>query len=192
MHIIAGLYRNRKLITPIRTKTRPTASHLREALFNICQTDIEGARFLDICAGSGGIGLEALSRGASFSTFIEHHRDAVNCIRQNIQSLNVQDHTQIFHGDIFKMLDFLKRKGETFDIIYADPPYHTKELAATNSESITEKLIKCIDESTLLGENGILFIEESFAYSPSIMDLTTLSLKKSRRIGAAVLQQYGR
>ena len=188
MYIISGMYRNRRLITPKRDQTRPTASQLREALFNICQTYIQDARFLDLYAGSGSIGLEALSREASFATFIEHSWEAVNCILQNIQSLNVQNQTQILQGDIFKMLNLLKKKKETFDIIYADPPYHT-QVKATN-ESMSEKLIRYIDESSLLMPHGTLFVEESFEFQPILRNLKTLVLVKSRRISSTVLQQY--
>jgi 16S rRNA (guanine(966)-N(2))-methyltransferase RsmD len=192
MHIIAGLYRNRKLIAPKRDQTRPTAGRLREALFSICQNYIQDVRFLDLCAGSGCIGLEALSRGAGFSTFIEHNREAVEAIRQNIKSLDVQNQTQILQGDIFKMLDLLKKKGESFDIIYADPPYHTTAQAKNGLIPISEKLIEYIDGSALLSPNGILFIEESFDHQPSLADLKTLALKKSRKVSCAILQEYER
>jgi 16S rRNA (guanine966-N2)-methyltransferase len=190
MHIIAGIHRNKRLISPKGLQTRPTASHLREALFNICQNDVVDSTFLDLCAGSGGIGLEALSRGASFVTFVEHHRDAAACIRQNIQLLNEENKSQILQGDVLRMLESLKKKGESFSLIYADPPYHTPALAKAGQISMSEKLIRLIDESLLLSPGGTLFIEEAFEYAPALTDLKSLVLKKSRRVSSAVLQQY--
>lgn len=190
MYIIAGSYRGRKLFTPKKSETRPTASHLREALFNICQNYIEDAYFLDLFAGSGAIGLEALSRGAAKSTFIEHHREAFHCIQQNIQALGVQDQAQVLQGDVFRMLELLEKKGEKFDLIYADPPYHTKQLAHSQHPSISEKIIQWIDAASLLKPGGVLFLEEAFEFQPHLDDLKTLKLKNSRRISSAILQQY--
>lgn len=188
MFIIAGLYRRRRLIAPKSQQTRPTAARLREALFNICQQTIEGARVLDIFAGSGAIGFEALSRGAQFVTFIETHKEAIDCIKANIVHLGVQDQTQILHHEAFSMLKWLGNQKQTFDIIYADPPYQT--YVPHSSLFYSAQIIQWIDTNPLLRSNGRLFVEEDFRFEPQIDALTTLSLKDSRRFGRTVLQQY--
>lgn len=179
--IIAGQYRHRNLATPKGDRTRPTTSQLREALFNICQGYIEGAHFLDLFAGSGAVGFEALSRGAASVVFIESDKLALKCIKQNVQSLQVEDQSTIYGGDVFRYLEYLQKKSVQFDIIFADPPYQLGQ---------SEKVIRFVDESSLLTENGVLFVEEASNFEPEIKDLKTLKLKNSRRIGSAVLQQY--
>ena len=188
MYIIAGLYRRQPLISPKGSQTRPTASRLREALFNICQQTIEGARFLDLYAGSGAMGLEALSRGAQSATFIDAHKEAIHCIKSNIAHLQVQEKTQLLRGDTFAMLKRLEEEGQIFDIIYADPPYRTPP--SSTSLFYSAKIIQWLDTHTLLASGGLLFVEEDFHSQPQIEQLETLKLKDSRRMGHAALQQY--
>lgn len=186
--IIAGLYGRQRLKSPKGEQTRPTSSRLREALFNICQHAIEGAQFLDIFAGSGAMGLEALSRGAQSATFIESHREAIQCIESNIQLLKVQRQCQILRGEAFAMLQLLERQGKQFKIIYADPPYQT--LAPHSSLFYSAQIIHWIDTHSLLIPGGVLFIEEDFRSQPQMDQLQTLQLKDSRRMGTAALQRY--
>jgi 16S rRNA (guanine966-N2)-methyltransferase len=188
MFIIAGLYRRQRLKAPKGAQTRPTASRLREALFNICQQNIEGARFLDIFAGSGAMGLEALSRGAQSATFIDAHQEAIHCIESNIEHLKVRDQCQILKGEALAMLHLLERQGRLFDIIYVDPPYRTP--APHTSLFYSASIIQWIDTHTLLVPGGVLFIEEEFRSQPQIDQLQTLKFIDSRRMGHAALQQY--
>lgn len=190
MFIIAGLYRRQRLSTPKGSQTRPTASRLREALFNICQHAIEGARFLDLFAGSGAMGLEALSRGAQSATFIDSHRDAIRCIQQNVAHLQVQSHSQILCGEVFNLLKSLEKQGKVFDIIYADPPYQTPVSQAVPTLFYSQQIIQWIDTHRLLVPGGLLFVEEDFHSQPRLDQLTTLRLHDSRRMGHAALQQY--
>lgn len=188
MIIIAGLYGRRRLKSPKGEQTRPTSARLREALFNICRNDIEEARFLDIFAGSGAMGFEALSRGASFAAFIDSHKEAIQCIETNIQDLKVQNQCQILRGEALAMLQLLEKQGKNFDIIYADPPYRT--FAPKSSLFYSSYLIQWIDAHHLLAPGGLLFIEEDFRFQPEVDNLQTLLLKDSRRMGSAALQQY--
>lgn len=187
MFIIAGLYRHQRLKSPKGSQTRPTSSRLREALFNICQQTIEEAQFLDIFAGSGAMGLEALSRGARSATFIEAHREAIQCIESNIEYLKVQRQCQVLRGEAFAMLQLLEKQGKQFNIIYADPPYRT--LVPNSSLFYSAYIIEWIDRHSLLVPGGTLFIEEDFNSQPNIA-LQTLALINSRRMGQAALQQY--
>lgn len=192
MYIIAGLYRHRRLISPKGTHARPTASRLRESLFNICQGTVQEARFLDLFAGSGAIGLEALSRGAQFAAFVDSHKESIRCIQQNISLLNVQSHTRTFHGHVLKMLPLLEAQQMKFDIIFADPPYKTPWEAQEHSPYYSEAIVNWIDQSSLLVPGGTLFIEEAFEVQPDLTSLKTLKLINSRKMGCAALQQYER
>lgn len=188
MIIIAGLYRHQRLKSPKGSQTRPTSNRLREALFNICQQSIEETRFLDIFAGSGAMGLEALSRGARSATFIEAHKEAIQCIESNIEYLKVERQCQVLRGEAFAMLHLLERQGKQFDIIYADPPYRT--LIPHSSLFYSTQMIEWMDRHSLLVPEGTLFIEEDFRSQPHVEQLQTLSLINSRRMGQAALQQY--
>lgn len=125
MRIIAGKYRGRNLKSPPTLGTRPTSDRLRETLFNILAPRIEGARFLDLCAGSGAVGIEALSRGAANVTFVDRSRKMYGLIETNLKLLKVgDDETEIVSREA---LDFLKRnikrEEDPFDLIFFDPPY---------------------------------------------------------------------
>lgn len=176
MEIIAGKFKNRKLIAPGGLNTRPTSSRLRGALFNICQTYIEEARFLDLFAGSGAMGLEAISRGAAWATFIERDRNALQAIKKNIAGLDVVDQTMVMAGDCLEMLQRLS-KAEPFQIIYLDPPY----------ENWDHQILTLIDTTTILAPGGYLFIEE--AVKPQ-QELSTLEFVGERNAGRSQLFQY--
>lgn len=188
MHIIAGLYRRQSLVAPKGSQTRPSANRLREALFNICQHKIGGARFLDLFAGSGAMGFEALSREAQSATFIDSHKEAIHCIERNIEHLKVQEQCQVLKGETFAILKLLERQGQTFDVIFADPPYRT--LVPHSSLFYSSQIIQWIDSHTLLNPEGLLFVEEDFDFQPQIEECKTLKFIDSRRIGQAALQQY--
>lgn len=184
LSIIAGLYRGHRLLTPKGKQTRPTSNRLRESLFNICQHKIEGSHFLDLFAGSGAIGLEALSRGASSATLIDSHKDAITCIHANIAKLHLN--AEVLPGDIFLMLHLLEKKKKLFDIIYVDPPYNTP--IPKSNTLYSSAVIQWIDSHQILAPNGLLFIEESLSFSPP--PVHTLQCLGSRRIGQSLLQQY--
>src|SRR5229473_7004975 len=125
MRIISGKYRGRKLKSPPSLQTRPTSDRLRETLFNILTSRIEGARFLDLCAGSGAVGIEALSRGAAHVTFVDRSRQMYALIETNLKALDVSDdEIQVVSREA---LEFLRRRATkeavAFDIIFFDPPY---------------------------------------------------------------------
>src|SRR6266699_3404559 len=124
MRVIAGKYRGRKLKSPPSLETRPTSDRLRETLFNILAPRIEGVRFLDLCAGSGAVGIEALSRGAEHVTFVDQSRRMCELIETNLGSLNVDKHEiEILTGEVLAFLgSYAKKKTDVFDIIFFDPP----------------------------------------------------------------------
>ncbi|MCI0427741.1 MAG: 16S rRNA (guanine(966)-N(2))-methyltransferase RsmD [Nitrospiraceae bacterium] len=123
MRVIAGSHRGRCLSGPQGTALRPTSDKVREALFSILGTQVSGGRFLDLYAGTGAVGIEALSRGASTVTFVESDPKAVQLLQKNLRTCQLFDRAQIRIG---QAATFLKRKdwwGGPFDVLFADPPY---------------------------------------------------------------------
>ena len=151
MRVIAGEYRGRVLKSPPDGKTRPTSDRLRETLFNIISPRIDGdTRFLDLCAGSGAVGIEALSRSAGFVTFVDKSRKACGLIEINLDLLKIPEHqTEVLQSSAE---DFLRRIDEkSWDIIFFDPPYKNDYL---------EVLLKFGElGSKLLTDEGIFIAE---------------------------------
>lgn len=123
MRIISGKSRGTKLHTLEGENTRPTLDRVKESIFSIIQNEIEGAKILDLFAGSGAIGLEFLSRGAKKAILCDKSKDAINIIKKNIEKTHMEQYTQVFNMDFENCLE--KLKNEQFDIIYLDPPYAT-------------------------------------------------------------------
>lgn len=134
MRIIAGALRGRRLQTPEGTETRPTADRVRETLFSMLTSRLgsfEGLRVADLFAGSGALGLEALSRGAAFTCFVEHDQRAVDAIRANIDSLGVEQRSQLLARSALAL-----PPAEPFDLIFADPPYAPQSGSAAVAELV--------------------------------------------------------
>lgn len=149
MRVISGKARGTKLSSIESLSTRPTLDRVKESLFNIIQNNLKGAVILDLFAGSGQLGIEALSRGADKAYLCDINRDAVKMIKQNLEKTKLKDKTVVINEDYKKALRTLNT-NEKFDIIFIDPPY--KEDIAVDS------IIDIIHESRLK-ENGIMIIE---------------------------------
>lgn len=121
IQIIGGEFKGRRLKTPPGDKVRPTAARVREAWFSILQRAVRGARVLDLFAGSGGLGLEALSRGAAWVDFVEVKRASLTALRANIKSLKVADRVKVHRIDALKFVERLP--AGAYDVAFADPPY---------------------------------------------------------------------
>lgn len=121
MRVIAGRARSLKLRVPQGEGTRPTTDRIKETLFNILQGEIPGCTFVDLFAGSGGIGIEALSRGARYAWFAENNKEAISCITQNLSFTKFADQATLLKGDVFSSLSLIREKEA--DIIFIDPPY---------------------------------------------------------------------
>ncbi len=122
MRIIAGAYRGLHLRTLKGANLRPTSDQLRETLFDVLGPSVEGTTFLDAYAGSGAVGLEALSRGVRDVTFIEHHRPASLLIRQNLAALGIDEGYQLLTCAVLTGLERLETRGERFDFVFLAPP----------------------------------------------------------------------
>lgn len=181
LHVLSGTLKGRSLKVPKTSLAKPTTSLLRKAVFDICQGYVEGARFLDLFACSGAMGIEAISRGASHATFIEKDKRATEIIKENLRSLLIIDKALVLCLDA---LTFLKNAPQTpFDLIYLDPPYDLP---------LCTTLLSLIDQNSFLAPQGLLFLEEKSPGSldPATIELTSLRHKNTRRLSAAVLHQF--
>lgn len=150
MRIIGGWARSRRLRAPAGAATRPTADRVREAVFNILGPPPPGARVLDLFAGAGTLGLEAISRGAEAVVFVERAPAAVNCLRDNIASLGVRDQCEIVTADVSRAIGRLGGRKTRFDWVFADPPYRTGAAEAT---------LVALGASELVADGGRVVIE---------------------------------
>jgi 16S rRNA (guanine966-N2)-methyltransferase len=127
MRIVAGEFRGRRLHVPGDRRVRPTADRVREAWFSILGDQLVGARVLDLWAGSGALGLEALSRGAKHVQFVERRRNSLAILRRNVATLDVEDRVTVVRGDAVRHVRELRQ--EAVDIAFADPPYGSDDAA---------------------------------------------------------------
>src|SRR5579859_409056 len=173
MRIVAGTRKGARIFAPKGPDTRPTGDRVREAVFNLVGP-IDGATVLDLYAGSGAMGLEALSRGAESAVFVEADRDACRAIKRNLDKLGL-DGAEIACRDA---LSFLAAERRRFDLILVDPPYDMVE-------SVAVRLAVYLP--AVLAENGLVALESSSRLEP---ELPPLEIRTSRRYGAARVTLY--
>lgn len=149
MRVITGSARGRKLKELQGTETRPTTDKVKESMFNIVQFDVEGRKVLDLFAGTGQLGIEALSRGAEQCAFVELRREAAALIRENLEHCGFSDRSRVHQTDY---LAFLSGCREKFDLIFLDPPY---------GSGVLEKALETISKIDIVTENGIMICESA-------------------------------
>lgn len=141
MRVIAGELKGRRLVAPRGHRTRPTADQVRIALMDALMPWLPGARVLDLFAGAGAVGLEALSRGAAHATFVERDPRAAEAIRHNVETLGVRGRVRLVRADVARALERLAVEGEGFDVVFLDPPYEpdlvTPTLARLGGGAVT-------------------------------------------------------
>ncbi|HEX9003720.1 MAG TPA: 16S rRNA (guanine(966)-N(2))-methyltransferase RsmD [Blastocatellia bacterium] len=164
MRVITGIYKGRRLKTLEGSAVRPTSDRMRETLFNILAPRIEGARFLDLCAGSGAIGIEALSRGAGQVTFVESSRKSSTVISENLRHCEIRNGYTFIARDALMALKYLAQEKQQFDLIYFDPPYDSE---------LYSPVLWQIARGNLLTEDGILIVEHrrQLVLAPNYDDL---------------------
>ncbi len=150
MRVIAGIYKGRRLKTLEGIRVRPTSDRLRETLFNILAPLIEGARFADVCAGSGAVGIEALSRGAEHVAFIESSRKAAGIISENLRHCGIEEGYMLINRDAIQAMKFFAAEMMRFDIIFFDPPY---------AAEIHSPVMWQIAKKSLLADDGVVIVE---------------------------------
>lgn len=179
--IITGKARGTPLVTPPGQGTRPTADKTKEALFSIIASEVSEARFLDLYAGSGQVGLEALSRGAALAVLVEKDRLALAAIRANRDKTHLEEGCRILPMDVARALQILRSEGQTFDIVFLDPPY------ARASESLLQLAPALADG--LLCQDGMVILEHESTLAPPL-NVTNLQLRRSCKYGTAMLSFY--
>ncbi len=164
MRVIAGKARSLPLKTVPGQDTRPTTDRIKETLFNILNPELVGARFLDLFAGSGAIGIEALSRGSASACFVDSSRAACEVIRANLAFTHMTEEAEVICADVFKALARLSA-GAPFDLIFMDPPYH-RDLEKQVLSCLAKEGQGCLDEDTLLIAEAAL--DTDFGYAAAL------------------------
>lgn len=157
MRVISGKNRGTKLEAPEGQNTRPTIDRIKETLFNMISFDIPECNFLDLFSGSGGIAIEALSRGAKKAIMVENNPLALKCISKNLEKTRLQDDAIVYNIDIYTALQRLQQNKEKFDIIFMDPPY-----AMEGIECIFKSIYTC----NLLNAKGYVILERGTTSQP--------------------------
>lgn len=153
MRIVAGKFRSRILKAPEGDNTRPSSDKTRESIFNIIAPYVYDANVLDIFAGSGALGIEAISRNAKKATFIDKDLNAINIIKENIKNLKIEDQCEVINDDYTSITSL---KGNKYDVILLDPPYKLV---------VFEEILALIENNNLLSENGVIVYESNEANS---------------------------
>jgi 16S rRNA (guanine(966)-N(2))-methyltransferase RsmD len=182
--IVAGTFGGRRIAAPSGAGTRPTSDRVREALFSAVQAelDLDGARFADLYAGSGAVGLEALSRGAGHVLLVESDARAARVIRENIAVLRAAPAARLVTGKVSTVLA-AGPDGEPYDVVFADPPY------AVSDEDVTALLVALVDGGWL-APDALVIAERSSRTGP-VTWVEGITAERSRRYGETTLW-YGR
>jgi 16S rRNA (guanine(966)-N(2))-methyltransferase RsmD len=189
MRVVTGEAKGRKLKAPKTIGTRPIIDRVKQALFNILSTRVEDSRFLDLFAGTGSVGIEALSRGAASATFIEMNHKILALIRENLHITSLADRAEVLHADAFKFLQSQAQTNSTsgthrtYDIIYVAPPQY---------QEMATRALGLLDTSPLIAAQGLVIVQIHPKERPGVaaVSLTRLTLSDERRYGSTLLMFY--
>ena len=156
MRVVAGQAKGRRLRAPKGTAARYTSDFVRKALFDILAPWLDGARFLDLFAGVGTVGLEAASRGAGETVLVERDRLRVSYIARNARETGLSEGCRIYRQDVFAAIDMLRRRGARFDVIFLDPPYN---------RGTAQAALDRVGGAGLLAPDGVLVVEHGRRYT---------------------------
>ena len=177
LRIIAGELKGRKLRSIPGTRIRPTADRIREAIFNILAFQIQGSTVLDLFAGTGAFGIEALSRGAESVVFADVDNDSISALQENIKSLSLESLTKIFRWDLTRNLNCLGSLRTAFNLIFMDPPYN---------KNIIEPTLFNLHSSQSM-ENGARIIVEHSYLEPVLKRQLPFKISDQRRYGKTIV-----
>ena len=181
LRVASGKEKGRKLRS--LKSLRPTEEQVRTALFNSLAIKLEGARFLDLFAGTGVVGIEALSRGAREAWFVDRARKCIELIKENLRECHFEEKGKVFLTDARKAVSLFSKKGERFDIIFLDPPYKRVDLLV--------ETLQLIGEEEILAEGGICVAQHlSNILLPD--NIGELRKKKEKKFGTTTISIYGR
>ena len=169
MRVIAGTARSLPLKTPHGMDTRPTTDRIKETLFNMLQTDIPGAVFADLFSGSGGIAIEALSRGAARAYLAENGRQALQCIRDNLRFTKMEDRAIVLGQDVIAALSMIPEKR--LDIIFMDPPY---------DQQWEQRVLECLADKPYVTQETKIIVEASLDTGFDYLDEIGFAILKEK------------
>ena len=169
MRVIAGAARGRKLVCPSGSHTRPTTDRIKETLFNMLQMEIPDADFLDLYSGSGGIGIEALSRGCRRCVFVENNREAVRCIKANLKCTRFLGSAEVLAVDVKQAVKRLEKDNRHFDIIFMDPPYR---------KGLEEDILSLLIPSSVVHKGTLLIAEAALDTDISYLEGYPCSIER--------------
>ena len=172
IRITGGINRSRKLLTPETGLTKPTMDKVRAAVFNALGDEVVSKNILDLFAGSGSYGFEALSRGAKFVTFVDKQKEAIDVIKRNALALN-ENRINVVYDDVFS---YLENQNQKFDIVFVDPPYKLDAYT---------KVIELLENNHLLNENTIIILE-----SEKPLDINEDNYKKVKQYNYGLAKIY--
>ncbi|MEG1194797.1 MAG: 16S rRNA (guanine(966)-N(2))-methyltransferase RsmD [Clostridia bacterium] len=179
MRIISGIRRGTQLFAPQGMDTRPTQDRVKESLFNILQGYVADAVVLDLFAGSGGLALEAISRGAKHAALVDMDREAMNCIRRNVNKLGFENSVSLFQCQWRQALLQIKQAGLCFDLVFLDPPYRMTDLQTFCGE---------LSQNRLLVHGAMLVLEHRSGLIPTLGK--EFMLVNERRYGDSEIHFY--
>jgi len=190
MRIITGVAKGIKLKAPKGLDVRPTADRVKESIFNILanlevlvdRNAIIGAKVLDLFAGTGNLGLEALSRGAAHALFVDHSMVSLATTRENINYANLSKLSEVHRGDSLKTLDKLTQSGRSFTLIFVDPPYN---------QGLVNAVLQKLDSTDVVGNGGIIVVEYS-KHELLTADWQHLKLVRNERYGETLVAFFTR
>ena len=177
MRIITGSAKGAKLKAPQGLDTRPTADRVKESVFNILGDIVVDANVLDLFAGTGNLGLEALSRGAKRAVFIDQGSESISIIKENANHTKLVEQTEIYRNDVLRALDKFVQTGRSFDLLFCDPPY---------KKGFVQAVLEKLDNNSIMAPNGIVVIEHS-RHEPIIDEWKNLQLRRTERYGATLI-----
>ncbi len=169
MRVIAGTARSLPLKTPSGPGTRPTTDRIKETLFNMLQNDVPGSIFVDLFAGSGGIGIEALSRGAKHAYFVENAKDAISCIQDNLVFTKFTDKATLLKQDVIGALSFISEKQ--IDILFMDPPYQS---------DLEENIFAVLKNQSYITSDTLIIVEAELLKSFDFLDNYDFAIIKEK------------
>lgn len=178
MRIISGSARGRKLKEPASAGIRQTSDKVKESIFNIIQFDIEGRRVLDLFAGTGQLGIEALSRGARSAVFVDSASESIKLTKENLKICGFSEYSSVYARDALRFLE----NNEKYDLIFIDPPYDSQ---------LAEQALDKIAEIDKLNINGIIIVEQK-AESATLAMMPPYFLQKEYKYGGVKVTKYAR
>jgi 16S rRNA (guanine966-N2)-methyltransferase len=177
MRVISGTLKGRRLMAPAGMAIRPTADRIKESVFNILAGSVQTKRILDLFAGTGALGIEALSRGAASAVFVDQAKAALAAIRRNIRELGLEDRSRVIHWNILKNLNCLIPERDAFDLVFMDPPYAT--------DAVSPALAGLLSCGALAA--GARVVIEHSSREPIVLPMGRLVLSDQRRFGKTLV-----